>query len=41
MPAVRSMEPPRCCPARRPGMVVQVTPPGWAASCVEHGIRVG
>jgi len=33
----RELEPPRFCPACRRRMVVQVTPAGWSASCVEHG----
>ena len=31
------LEPPRYCPACRRRMVVQVTPGGWTARCVEHG----
>ncbi len=34
-----SLEPPRYCPRCRRRMVVQVTPGGWAARCVEHGTR--
>jgi hypothetical protein len=33
------LEPPRYCPGCRRRMVVQVTPHGWTARCVEHGIR--
>jgi DNA-directed RNA polymerase subunit RPC12/RpoP len=31
------LEPPRYCPHCRRRMVVQVTPTGWTARCVEHG----
>ncbi len=31
------LEPPRYCTACRRRMVVQVTPDGWTARCVEHG----
>ena len=31
------LEPPRYCLACRRRMVVQVTPAGWSARCVEHG----
>ena len=31
------LEPPRYCPQCRRRMVVQVTPVGWSATCVEHG----
>ncbi|GAB2810416.1 hypothetical protein GCM10022221_04780 [Actinocorallia aurea] len=31
------MEPPRYCAGCRRRMVVQVTPLGWRAHCVEHG----
>jgi hypothetical protein len=31
------MEPPRFCAQCRRRMVVQVTPGGWSARCVEHG----
>jgi hypothetical protein len=31
------MEPPRFCAECRRRMVVQVTPGGWSARCVEHG----
>jgi hypothetical protein len=33
----RDYEPPRYCAACRRRMVVQVTPTGWTARCVEHG----
>lgn len=33
----RKLEPPRYCPVCRRRMVVQVTPTGWTARCVEHG----
>ena len=33
----RALEPPRFCPQCRRRMVVQVTPTGWTARCVEHG----
>ncbi|MGW4643849.1 biotin synthase auxiliary protein BsaP [Sphaerisporangium sp. NPDC004334] len=36
--AARLMEPPRYCPACRRRLVVQVTPRGWSARCVEHGV---
>lgn len=32
------MEPPRFCTECRRRMKVQVTPRGWAAECVEHGV---
>ncbi|MDQ1535875.1 MAG: hypothetical protein QOE58_268 [Actinomycetota bacterium] len=32
------LEPPRYCSGCRRRMVVQVTPTGWTAKCVEHGI---
>jgi len=35
----RELEPPRYCPRCRRRMVVQVTPTGWTARCVEHGLR--
>ena len=35
--AARALEPPRYCTACRRRMVVQVTPAGWTARCVEHG----
>jgi hypothetical protein len=31
------LEPPRYCPRCRRRMVVQVTPVGWSATCVQHG----
>ena len=31
------LEPPRFCAECRRRMVVQVTPAGWSARCVEHG----
>jgi ribosomal protein S18 acetylase RimI-like enzyme len=34
-----ALEPPRYCPHCRRRMVVQVTPTGWTARCVEHGTR--
>lgn len=34
-------EPPRYCPYCARRMVVQVTPAGWSARCVEHGVRQG
>jgi hypothetical protein len=34
------LEPPRYCPHCRRRMVVQVTPGGWSARCVEHGTTV-
>ncbi|RCG18322.1 hypothetical protein DQ384_39075 [Sphaerisporangium album] len=36
--AARLMEPPRYCQACRRRLVVQVTPRGWSARCVEHGV---
>jgi hypothetical protein len=36
----RLMEPPRYCAACRRRLVVQVTPTGWAARCVEHGSTI-
>jgi hypothetical protein len=33
----RELEPPRYCGQCRRRMVVQVTPAGWTARCVEHG----
>ena len=39
--AARALEPPRYCPDCRRRMVVQVTPTGWTARCVEHGERTG
>jgi len=35
--AARALEPPRYCTRCRRRMVVQVTPGGWTARCVEHG----
>lgn len=35
------LDPPRYCPHCRRRMVVQVTPTGWSARCVEHGTRTG
>jgi hypothetical protein len=35
------LEPPRYCPSCRRRMVVQVTPAGWSARCVEHGTTNG
>lgn len=37
----RELEPPRWCPQCRRRMVVQVTPGGWTARCVEHGLLAG
>ena len=37
----RELEPPRYCGHCRRRMVVQVTPRGWTAKCVEHGVRTG
>jgi ribosomal protein S18 acetylase RimI-like enzyme len=37
----RELEPPRWCSRCRRRMVVQVTPTGWTARCVEHGELVG
>jgi len=39
--AARELEPPRWCGRCRRRMVVQVTPTGWTARCVEHGERRG
>lgn len=36
-----SLEPPRYCPSCRRRMKVQVTPRGWSATCVEHGVTTG
>ncbi|RAY13420.1 hypothetical protein DPM19_20355 [Actinomadura craniellae] len=36
--AARRMEPPRYCTRCRRRMVVQVSPLGWTARCVEHGV---
>ncbi|MGQ0623266.1 MAG: biotin synthase auxiliary protein BsaP [Sporichthyaceae bacterium] len=33
----RELEPPRYCGRCRRRLVVQVTPNGWRARCVEHG----
>lgn len=33
----RELEPPRYCARCRRRMIVQVTPTGWHARCVEHG----
>jgi hypothetical protein len=35
------LEPPRYCADCGRRMVVQVTPRGWSATCVEHGVRRG
>jgi ribosomal protein S18 acetylase RimI-like enzyme len=35
------LDPPRYCPHCRRRMVVQVTPTGWSARCVEHGTTTG
>lgn len=35
--AARELEPPRYCARCARRMVVQVTPRGWTARCVEHG----
>ncbi|HEX2313251.1 MAG TPA: hypothetical protein VHJ17_05935 [Thermomonospora sp.] len=35
--AARALEPPRYCTRCARRMVVQVTPGGWTARCVEHG----
>jgi len=32
------LEPPRFCTSCRRRMKVQVTPRGWTAACVEHGV---
>jgi dethiobiotin synthetase len=37
--AARALEPPRYCPLCGRRMVVQITPGGWTARCVEHGER--
>ena len=37
----RALEPPRYCPRCRRRLVVQVTPTGWTARCVEHGLTQG
>jgi hypothetical protein len=36
--AAASLDPPRFCAHCRRRMVVQVTPTGWTARCVEHGV---
>ena len=33
------LDPPRYCGSCRRRMVVQVTPTGWSARCIEHGLR--
>ncbi|MGI8759983.1 MAG: hypothetical protein ACR2LF_01485 [Jatrophihabitantaceae bacterium] len=33
----RELEPPRYCTRCRRRLIVQVTPTGWLARCVEHG----
>ena len=35
------LEPPRYCTQCHRRMVVQVTPGGWSARCVEHGTLTG
>ena len=35
------LDPPRFCGQCRRRMVVQVTPTGWSATCVEHGVTSG
>lgn len=37
--AAAALEPPRYCTRCRRRMVVQVTPSGWTARCIEHGTR--
>jgi dethiobiotin synthetase len=37
--AARALEPPRYCALCARRMVVQITPRGWTARCVEHGER--
>ncbi len=39
--AARALEPPRYCADCGRRMTVQVTPTGWTATCVEHGVRQG
>lgn len=39
--AAAELEPPRYCAHCRRRMVVQVTPTGWSARCVEHGTTSG
>lgn len=36
-----TLEPPRYCARCRRRLVVQVTPSGWSARCVEHGPTSG
>ena len=36
-----ALDPPRFCAQCRRRMVVQVTPTGWTATCVEHGVTSG
>jgi hypothetical protein len=36
-----ALDPPRYCAHCRRRMVVQVTPTGWTARCVEHGTLTG
>ncbi len=36
-----ALDPPRYCAQCRRRMVVQVTPTGWTARCVEHGVVTG
>ena len=36
-----ALDPPRFCAHCRRRMVVQVTPTGWTATCVEHGVTSG
>ena len=38
---MRALDPPRWCVHCRRRLVVQVTPTGWNARCVEHGVRTG
>lgn len=40
-PRVPVLEPPRWCAHCRRRLVVQITPTGWSARCVEHGTRTG
>ena len=35
------LEPPRFCASCARRMKVQVTPRGWSAACVEHGLLTG
>ncbi|MEO8887690.1 MAG: hypothetical protein ABI301_07885 [Jatrophihabitantaceae bacterium] len=37
----RALEPPRYCARCRRRLVVQVTPTGWSARCIEHGELIG